>query len=86
MLVKNTESMTLLLMTMYYMYMYTLYPTELLYPLQGGDTPLLLAVKGHTTCVERLLSTPGIDVNIKDKVSSTIFLLLFINHTSFYFT
>ena len=43
---------------------------ELLYPLQWGDTPLHLAVKeGHTTCVEHLLSTPGIDVNIKDEVS-----------------
>ena len=44
--------------------------TELLYPLQDGDTPLHRAAKrGQTTFVERLLSTPGIDVNIKDKVS-----------------
>ena len=44
--------------------------TELLYPLQGSDTPLHLAAEGgHTTCVEHLLSTPGIDVNIKDRVS-----------------
>ena len=44
--------------------------TELLYPLQDGDTPLHHAAKGgHTTCVEHLLSTPGIDVTIKDKVS-----------------
>ena len=44
--------------------------TELLYPLQEGYTPLLLAAReGHSTCVERLLSTPGIDVNIKDRVS-----------------
>ena len=43
--------------------------TELLYPLQYGDTPLHLATRGdNTTCVEHLLSTPGIDVNIKDKV------------------
>ena len=43
---------------------------ELLYPLQHGNTPLHLAARGgHTTCVERLLSTPGIDVNIKDRVS-----------------
>ena len=44
--------------------------TELLYPLQWGATPLHRAAKeGHTTCVERLLSTPGIDVNVKDFVS-----------------
>ena len=44
--------------------------TELLYPLQKGYTPLYLAVvEGHTTCVECFLSTPGIDVNIKDQVS-----------------
>ena len=45
--------------------------TELLYPLQhGGDTPLHLAAKGgHSICVEHLLSTPGIDMNIKNVVS-----------------
>ena len=44
--------------------------TELLYPLQYGDTPLHLAAReGHTICVEHLLSTPGIDVNIKNNVS-----------------
>ena len=44
--------------------------TELLYPLQYGYTPLHYAAEGgHTTCVENLLSTPGIDVNIKDRVS-----------------
>ena len=43
--------------------------TELLYPLQDGNTPLYLAVVGdHTICVEHLLSTPGIDVNIKNGV------------------
>ena len=43
---------------------------ELLYPLQDGYTPLYLAAKeGHTACVEHLLSTPGIDVNFKSKVS-----------------
>ena len=43
---------------------------ELLYPLQNGDTPLHFAAKeGHTTCVERLLSTPGIDLNITCWVS-----------------
>ena len=47
--------------------------TELLYPLQGGHTPLHHAArKGHTTCVEHLLSTPGIDVNIKNDVSWSI--------------
>ena len=40
------------------------------HPLQGDNTPLHLAAKeGHTTCVECLLSTPGIGVNIDDKVS-----------------
>ena len=47
--------------------------TELLYPLQNGDTPLhLSARRGYTTCVECLLSTPGIDVNIKNGVSQSI--------------
>ena len=47
--------------------------TELLYPLQNGYTPLHYAAKGdHTTYLEHLLSTPGIDVNIKDKVSWSI--------------
>ena len=47
--------------------------TELLYPLQNGDTPLHYAAReGHTPCVERLLSTPGIDVNIKNKASSVL--------------
>ena len=43
----------------------------LLYPLQYGCyTPLHLAAEGgHTTCVEHLLSTPGIDVNKEDRVS-----------------
>ena len=43
---------------------------ELLYPLQAGYTPLHCAAEGgHTTCVEHLLSTPGIDVNIMTGVS-----------------
>ena len=42
---------------------------ELLYPLQYGNTPLHLAAKGgHTTCMEHLLCTPGLDVNIKNRV------------------
>ena len=48
--------------------------TELLYPLQYDHTALCYAAKGgHTTCVEYLLSTPGIDVNIKDDVSCRIY-------------
>ena len=44
--------------------------TELLYPLQDGYTPLHHAARGgHTTCVKHLLSTPGVEVNIKDRVS-----------------
>ena len=44
--------------------------TELLYPLQDGKAPLHhAAMRGHTTCMEYLLSTPGIDVNIKNVVS-----------------
>ena len=44
--------------------------TQLLYPLQYGYTPLHWAAReGHTICVECLLSTPGIDVYITDKVS-----------------
>ena len=44
--------------------------TELLYPLQFGNTPLHLAAEGgHTTCMEHLLSTHGINVKIKTEVS-----------------
>ena len=47
--------------------------TELLYPLQDGYTPLHFAAQeGHTACVECLLSTPGIKVNIGEKVSQSI--------------
>ena len=46
---------------------------ELLYPLQDGNTPLhFAAMGGHTTCMECLLSAPGIHVNIKNKVASAI--------------
>ena len=42
----------------------------LLYPLQDGNTPLHFAVlEDHTTCVEHLLSTSDIDINIKNEVS-----------------
>ena len=55
----------------------TLYPcpmlTELLYPLQDGYAPLHYAAEGgHTTCVEHLLSTPGIDVNIDVNIKSRV--------------
>ena len=44
--------------------------TELSYPLQHGNTPLhLAAMGGHTTCVEYILSTRGINMNIKNRVS-----------------
>ena len=55
---------------------------ELLYPFQHGDTPIDLAAReGHTTRVERLLSTPVIDVNIKDKVSGfTLYITNCLTH------
>ena len=44
--------------------------TEILYPLQDSLTPLHWAARGdHTASVKHLLSTPGIDVNNKDRVS-----------------
>ena len=44
--------------------------TELFYPLQFDYTPLHWAAhRGHGTCMKHLLSTPGIDVNMKDVVS-----------------
>ena len=53
--------------------------TELLYPLQRGETPLHLAAKGgHTTCMEHLLSTPGIDVD-------TVFKNLYFKNNKIYF-
>ena len=49
---------------------------ELFYSLQGGYTPLLLAASGgHTTCMERLLSTPGINANVQQFVSWSIHML-----------
>ena len=46
---------------------------ELLCPFQDGYSPLHLALReGHTTCAERLLFTPGIDVSIlKEEERST---------------
>ena len=47
--------------------------SELLYPLQYGYTALHIAARrGHTICVDNLLSTPGIDVNIENEVSWSI--------------
>ena len=58
--------------------------TELLYPLQDGSTPLHLGVKGgHVTCVEHLLSTPGIEVNIKINVSWSIEIRMLHEHYSY---
>ena len=38
--------------------------TELLYPLQDGYTPLNLAAEeGDTTCLDQVLSTPGVDAD-----------------------
>ena len=55
--------------------------TELFYSLQYGNTALHLALRrGHTTCVEHLLSSPGIDVNNKNTVSG---LLKCLNKTVF---
>ena len=43
---------------------------KLFCPIQVGNTPLLLAaMKNHTNYVKHLLSTPGIDVHIKNNVS-----------------
>ena len=37
---------------------------------ENGFTPLhQAALNGHTTCVDRLISTPGIIVNIKSEVN-----------------
>ena len=48
----------------------------ILYPIQtqwDSCTPLHLAIRGgHTSYVERLLSIPGIDVNIKDMVGCSV--------------
>ena len=44
--------------------------SEIFYASQKDNTPLHLAARGgHTTCVEHLFSTTGIDVNIKNEVS-----------------
>ena len=57
----------------YHAYIVPTMLTEVLYPLQDRSTALHLAARGgHSTCVERLLSTPGINVNIKNKVSLSI--------------
>ena len=49
-------------------YVRTFYHAD--WPFQDGYTPLHFAAReGHTACVECLLSSPGIDVNIKGRVS-----------------
>ena len=59
--------------------------TELLYPLQFGYAPLHWAARGgHTTCVEHFLSTPGIDVSIKDEVSWSIMYFSFDKPTTWF--
>ena len=51
------------------MHMYIV-PTMLAELLQDGNTALHLAVKEfHTACMDHLLSTPGIDKNIQNRVS-----------------
>ena len=53
-----------------YMLQSSMHHVYLTIVLQDGDTILLiLAREGCTTDVRCLLSTPGIDVNIKGKVS-----------------
>ena len=55
------------------LYMYISLKCKIICIFQEGASPLVLAVSGgHSTCVEHLLSAPGIDVNIKDMVSVTI--------------
>ena len=56
-----------------------------LYSLQGGYTPLhLTTMKGHATCVEHLLSTPGIEVNIRGWVSWPTRSLMYVPYTNRY--
>ena len=58
---------------LYGLHVVTMYYCIYLHLQEYGYTPLHLAAKGgHTACVEHLLSTPGIDVNIKDMVSYTV--------------
>ena len=53
--------------------------------LQCGNTPLHLAESGgQTTCVECLLSTPGIDVNIKNRVSWCNQFFIMLEHVYMY--
>ena len=51
----------------------TMLNNELLHPLQDGNTPLhCTAILTNSTCMERLLSPPGVDVNIRNDVSWSI--------------
>ena len=44
-------------------------------PLQHHNTPLhFAALEGHTTCVDHLIFTPGICVNMKNGVSRCMLL------------
>ena len=47
-------------------------------PFQNGDTPLHLAARGgHTNCMESLLTTADINVNIQDMVSCPLYCIIF---------
>ena len=47
----------------------SMFGTIQMYALQSDSTPLHIAAwKGHTTCMEHLLSTPGIDVDTLFKI------------------
>ena len=49
--------------------------SELLYALQDSYTPLHYAAnRGNANCVKQLLSTPGIDVNIKTDLRVSWFI------------
>ena len=50
--------------------------SELLYPLQGGFTPLHYAARGgYTTFVEQILSTPGVDVEKIQSMNDEVIMI-----------